>query len=45
MTEAVIPTHAWIQSLYPRKEEEKKKPWILYLTGSPIKNVGDKRRG
>ena len=19
--------------------------WILYLTGSPIKNVGDKRRG
>ena len=23
----------------------KERHWILYLTGSPIKNVGDKRRG
>ena len=26
-------------------KNKKAKPWILYLTGSPIKNVGDKRRG
>ena len=26
-------------------KNKKTKPWILYLTGSPIKNVGDKRRG
>ena len=26
-------------------KNKKTRHWILYLTGSPIKNVGDKRRG
>ena len=30
---------------FPREQKEKPTPWILCLTGSPIKNVGDKRRG
>ena len=28
-----------------RLQLQKKRRWILYLTGSPIKNVGDRRRG
>ena len=28
-----------------RLQETRQKPWIPSLTGSPIKNVGDKRRG
>ena len=30
---------------YKDKKRNKQRHWILYLTGSPIKNVGDKRRG
>ena len=43
---SVIPAKAGIQSwLLWRVRRKKQRHWILYLTGSPIKNVGDKRRG